>query len=169
MRYARGLDAANFSPYHAPNLQQGAQKSDRFWLIHILSYIFNPIRSQLETVLDFWLVNVCINKCELIKGGHFWVTCCNIFNELSTVYIKLSSQYEFLRQLFQREVSSDLFPPCQQTPSFAYSIWSTQEGLCVNRERSLLSMCYMLLGYSFELRPHSRGGGAVGSALAIGL
>ena len=24
----------------------------------------------LETVLDFWLVNVCMKECELIKGGH---------------------------------------------------------------------------------------------------
>ena len=51
-------------------LQQGAQKWDRFWFIHIVSYRFNTIRSQLETVLDFWLVNVCMKECELIKGGH---------------------------------------------------------------------------------------------------
>ena len=51
-------------------LQQGAQKWDRFWFIHVVSYIFNTIRSQLETVLDFWLVNVCMKECELIKGGH---------------------------------------------------------------------------------------------------
>ena len=50
------------------SLQQGAQKCDRFWFIHILSYRFNPIKSQLETVLDFRLVNVCMKKCELIKG-----------------------------------------------------------------------------------------------------
>ena len=37
---------------------------------HILSHRFNPIRSQLETVLGFWLVNVCMKECELIKGGH---------------------------------------------------------------------------------------------------
>ena len=48
----------------------GAKKCDRFWFIHILSYRFNPIRSQLETVLDFWLVNVYMKECELIKGGH---------------------------------------------------------------------------------------------------
>jgi len=44
-----------------------------FDFIHILSHRFNPIRSQLETVLDFWLVNVCMKECELIKknkGGH---------------------------------------------------------------------------------------------------
>ena len=51
-------------------LQRGAWKCDRFWFIHILSYRFNPIRSQLETVLDYWLVNVCMKECELIKGGH---------------------------------------------------------------------------------------------------
>ena len=37
---------------------------------HILSYRFHPIRSQLETVLDFWLNNVCVKECELVKGGH---------------------------------------------------------------------------------------------------
>ena len=26
--------------------------------------------SQLETVLNFWLVNVCMKECELIEGGH---------------------------------------------------------------------------------------------------
>ena len=51
-------------------LQQGAQKWDRFWFIHVVSYRFNTIRGQLETVLDFWLVNVCMKECELIKGGH---------------------------------------------------------------------------------------------------
>ena len=50
-------------------LQQGAQKCDHFWFIHILSYRFNPIRSQLETVLHIWLVNVCMKECELNKGG----------------------------------------------------------------------------------------------------
>ena len=48
-------------------LQQGAQKCDHFWFIHVLSYRFNPIKSQLETVLDFWLVIVCMNECESIK------------------------------------------------------------------------------------------------------
>ena len=51
-------------------LQQGAQKCDGFWFIHILSYKFNPIRSQLETVLGLWLVDVCMKECELIKIGH---------------------------------------------------------------------------------------------------
>ena len=49
---------------------KGAQKCKRFRFIHILSHRFNPIRSQLKTVLDFWLVNVCMKECELIKGGH---------------------------------------------------------------------------------------------------
>ena len=31
---------------------------------------FRPMRSQLETVLVFLLVNVCMKECELIKGGH---------------------------------------------------------------------------------------------------
>ena len=43
---------------------------DRFWFIHILSYRFNPIRGQLDTVLRFWLINVYMKECELIKGGH---------------------------------------------------------------------------------------------------
>ena len=51
-------------------LQLGAQKWDQFWFIPIVSYRFNPIRNQLETVLDFWLVNVCMEECEVIKGGH---------------------------------------------------------------------------------------------------
>ena len=51
------------------DLQQWAHKCDHFWFMHILSYRFNPIRSQLETVLDLWLVNVCMKECELIKGG----------------------------------------------------------------------------------------------------
>ena len=52
------------------SLQQGAQKCDRFWFIHILLCRFNPIRIHLETVLNFWLVNVCVKECELIKGDH---------------------------------------------------------------------------------------------------
>ena len=56
--------------FRSYSLQQVAQKCDRFWFILILSYRFHSIRSQLETVLDFWLVNVCMKECELIKGGH---------------------------------------------------------------------------------------------------
>ena len=45
--------------------------------VFILSCRFNPIRSQLETVLDFQLVDVCVKECELIKGRlHFWAPCC---------------------------------------------------------------------------------------------
>ena len=50
--------------------QEGALKCDHFWFIHVVSYRFNPIRNQLETVLNFWLVKVCMKECELIKGGH---------------------------------------------------------------------------------------------------
>ena len=52
-------------------LEQGAQKCDHFQFIHILGR-FNPIRSQLETVLDFWLVNAFMKECELIKGGRIF-------------------------------------------------------------------------------------------------
>ena len=54
------------------DLQQWALKCEQFWFVHILSYTFNPIRSQLETVLDFWLLNVCMKECELIKGGRIF-------------------------------------------------------------------------------------------------
>ena len=65
------------SPYHRNFLQQGAQKCDRFWFIHFLSCRINPIRNQLETVLDFWLVNVCTRDCcELIKGDHTFGLLC---------------------------------------------------------------------------------------------
>ena len=37
--------------------------------MNILSCGFNPIRSKLETVLDFWVVNVCMKEFELIKGN----------------------------------------------------------------------------------------------------
>ena len=53
--------------YHRNFLQQGAQNCGRFSFIHILSCRFNPIRSQLETILDFWLLNVCMKECELIN------------------------------------------------------------------------------------------------------
>ena len=41
-----------------------------FIIILFTSCRFSPIRSQLETVLHFWLVNVCMKECGLIKGGH---------------------------------------------------------------------------------------------------
>ena len=50
-------------------LQQGAQTCDFIWFICILSCRFNPMGSQLETVLNFWLINVWMKVCELIKGG----------------------------------------------------------------------------------------------------
>ena len=53
--------------YHRNFLQQGAQNCGRFSFIHILSCRFNPIRSQLETILDFWLLNICMKECELIN------------------------------------------------------------------------------------------------------
>ena len=71
--------------YH---LQQGTQKCAPFWFIHILSCRFNPIRSQLETVLDFWLVNVYMKECELIKESlsHFWAPCCNIIIKIIIIF-----------------------------------------------------------------------------------
>ena len=36
----------------------------------------------------------------------------------------------------------------------------------MNREKSLLSMCCLLLGYSFELRPKSRVLGTAGSIIS---
>ena len=64
------LDFPSNSPVTNNHSQQGGQKFDRFWFIHILLCRFNPIRSQLETVLDFWLVNVWTEECQLIKGRH---------------------------------------------------------------------------------------------------
>ena len=51
--------------------QQRAQKFGRFLFVHILSHRFHPIRSQLETVLDFWLVYVGVKECELMWGHIF--------------------------------------------------------------------------------------------------
>ena len=68
--YASNIMNYYYQPKLGNTLQQRAQKCDRFWFVHILSYRFNPIRSQLETVLDFWLVNVCMKECELIKCDH---------------------------------------------------------------------------------------------------
>ena len=63
----QGQDKHSSSLSH---LQQEAHKCDRFSFIHILLYSFNPIRGQLETDLDVWLVNVCMKGSELIKGSH---------------------------------------------------------------------------------------------------
>ena len=53
-------------------LQQGVQKCDCFWVIHILSNRFSPIKIQLGTVLNFWLVSVCMKEWQLIKEGHIF-------------------------------------------------------------------------------------------------
>ena len=45
--------------------------------------------------------------------------------------------------------------------------WCTRK-IEKNREKSLLSMCCMLLGYSFEPRPNSRAMGTAGSVMIIG-
>ena len=45
----------------------------------------------------------------------------------------------------------------------------TGQSLGMNRVKSLLSMCCILLGYSFESRPNSRAVGTAGSVLIIGL
>ena len=64
------LTAIKLLSFFLTRLKQRTQKCDRFWLIHILLYRFNPIRCQLETALNFWLVNLCVKECELITGGH---------------------------------------------------------------------------------------------------
>ena len=48
-------------------------------------------------------------------------------------------------------------------------IWHTQERVCMNRVRSLLSMSWMLLGYSFKHRPNSFVLGTAGLVMTIGL
>ena len=47
--------------------------------------------------------------------------------------------------------------------------WRSRRRLCRNRVRSLLSMCFLLFGYSLEPRPYSRVLGTVGSVMTIGL
>ena len=47
--------------------------------------------------------------------------------------------------------------------------WRTQERLCMNQVRSLLSMLGMLVGYSFEPRPNSRVLATAGSVMIIAL
>ena len=67
VRWSEGTNLLPSPPYITA-------RSPQVWPLlifsHILSHRFNPIRSQLETVLGFWLVNVCMKECELIKGGH---------------------------------------------------------------------------------------------------
>ena len=47
--------------------------------------------------------------------------------------------------------------------------WRTREGLCMNRVLSSLSMCCILLWYSFEPRPNSCALVTAGSDVTIGL
>ena len=133
-----GLDAANFSPW--PEL---TARSPKVWQLLIYSHYFvqrfNPIRSQLENVLDFWLVNVFMKECELIKAGHSFGLLA-VTSSMNWLHCSLA-RFGVLMKL----------------------------GRCANRERALLSMCYMLLGYSFKLRPYSRRHVTLGSALAIAL
>ena len=55
--------------------------------------------------------------------------------------------------------------------AFFLLIWSqrTWERLCINKVRSLLSMCGMLRGYSFEPRPTSCALASVGMVMTISL
>ena len=46
--------------------------------------------------------------------------------------------------------------------------WHTWERLCMNQVTSLLSVCCMMLGYSFELRQNSLAVGTVSSVMTIG-
>ena len=47
--------------------------------------------------------------------------------------------------------------------------WSTQDRLCMNWVRSLLSMCSILLGYSFKPRPNSLALATGSLVMTIGL
>ena len=115
-------------------LQQGAQKCDRFWLIHILSYRFNPIRSQLETVLNLRLVNICMKECELIKGGHTFGPSCNYPR---TAFLFKTIIVTLYRNLDYRKWSN--------TPRGVYSIFEVQEVAfngkeAFKRERGVFSL-----------------------------
>ena len=52
-------------------------------------------------------------------------------------------------------------PPCQRSILLTAQFWRTRERFCMNRERSLLSMRYLFLGYSLKPRPNSRAFDAV--------
>ena len=77
---------------------------------HILSHRFNPIRSQLETVLGFWLVNVCMKECELIKGGNTFrllaLKCLINFTTMRSyifaIFLQITLQLDNYFQLWQR-------------------------------------------------------------------
>ena len=53
--------------------------------------------------------------------------------------------------------------------SFRLLEFAVLEKDCLNLVKSLLSMLFMLLGYSFEPRPNSRALGTAGSVMTIGL
>ena len=78
---------------------------------HILSHRFNPIRSQLETILGFWLVNVCMKECGLIKGGHTFrllaLKCLINFTTLRsyifTIFLQITLQLDnYFQRCWQR-------------------------------------------------------------------
>ena len=84
-----------------------------FNLSRILSYRFNIIRSQLETVFDFWLVlNVCMKECDLIKGGHTF--------ELITVIDRLRNDSAAAKE---SGIATYRFLP-SPLPSPHYRVWS---------------------------------------------
>ena len=66
--------------------------------------------------------------------------------------------------------SMHTFPtkPASRTFLLLVRFWRTRERLCLNRMRSLLSMRFMLLGYSFEPRLNNRALGSGGSVMTIG-
>ena len=87
---------------------------------------------------------------------------CQMIELEVTNIVKISFEYA--------SVTSE--PPCQQLQqsfSFTCSIWCTRQSLCMNGVKSLLSLCCMLLGYSFEFSPNSRAASTAGSVLIIGL
>ena len=59
--------------------------------------------------------------------------------------------------------------PEEVSLSFACLFLHTQERLCMNQVRSLLSMRSMLLAYNLELRPNNRALATAGSVVTIGL
>ena len=62
-----------------------------------------------------------------------------------------------------------IFQPVSRVFLSLVRFWRTRERLCLNRVRSLLSMRFMLLGYSFEPRPNSCTLGIALSVMTIGL
>ena len=73
-------------------------KCDSFWFIHILSYRFSPIRSQLETVLGFWLVNVLHERMYIFSGRQKYLCITRFFfscSHLTFSLVKRSSLTNF--------------------------------------------------------------------------